>query len=63
MNKGVPQPFLGIHFVSCHVYGRIYKNKQGTHYAGSCPKCAKPISLKIGKEGTSNRFFKVVCGN
>lgn len=49
--------FLGIMFECCNVYGRIYKNKQGTHYVGHCPKCLRQIKIKIGENGTNNRFF------
>jgi len=51
------QPFLGIYFKCCHVYSRIYKNKAGDKYVGFCPKCARRIEVKIGSEGTSERFF------
>ncbi len=50
--------FLGIMFECCHVYGRIYKNKEGTAYEGRCPKCFKHVSVRVGEGGTSNRFFK-----
>ena len=49
--------FLGVMFNCCNVYGRIYKNKEGTHYAGFCPKCMKPIKIKIQEGGSSERFF------
>ena len=50
--------FLGVMFECCHVYGRIYKNKEGTAYVGKCPKCLKNVMVKVGKEGTNNRFFR-----
>ena len=37
-----PRPFLGIHFVNCGTYGRIYQNKEGSAYIGHCPKCMHP---------------------
>lgn len=49
--------FVGVMFTCCNVYGRIYKNKEGTAYVGRCPKCMKSIRLKIGKGGCNNRFF------
>lgn len=52
------KPFLGILFECCNVYGRIYKNKDGTHYQGRCPRCMREIKIKIGENGTNNRFFK-----
>ena len=51
--------FLGIWFECCHVYGRLYKNKQGTHYYGRCPKCLRSVKVRIGgSEGTNRRFFR-----
>jgi len=49
--------FVGIHFVCCDVYARIYVNRAGTAYSGYCPRCAKRIDLKIGPGGTDQRFF------
>ncbi len=51
--------FLGIHFVCCDVYSRVYANREQTAYVGHCPRCAKRISLQIGSGGTDSRFFKV----
>jgi hypothetical protein len=49
--------FVGVHFVCCDIYSRIYINRTKTAYAGNCPRCMKKIELKIGPGGTSNRFF------
>ncbi len=51
--------FLGIHFVCCDVYARVYTNREQTAYVGNCPRCAKRIQLQIGSGGTDSRFFKV----
>lgn len=50
--------FLGIWFECCHVYGRIYKTKDGTAYTGRCPKCLRPARVRVGGEGTNRRFFR-----
>lgn len=50
--------FLGIMFECCNVYGRIYKNKEGTHYQGKCPRCLREIKIRIGEGGSSQRFFR-----
>ncbi|MBQ6516297.1 hypothetical protein IJI31_03865 [bacterium] len=50
--------FLGIWFSCCNVYGRLYPNKQGTHYVGSCPRCLRRLSVRIGNDGTNRRFFR-----
>ena len=55
------RPFLGIHFVRCGAYGRIYKNTEGTAYVGGYPRCMHPLRVKIGKGGTNHRFFKCFC--
>lgn len=49
--------YLGIMFNCCHIYSRIYKNKEGTAYVGRCPKCMKSVNVPIGNGGTSARFF------
>jgi hypothetical protein len=49
--------FVGVHFVCCDVYTRIYVNRDATAYEGNCPKCAKRVRLRIGPGGTSARFF------
>lgn len=51
------RPFLGIKFACCSIYARIYQNKDGTHYVGNCPKCAKQVRVKIGHGGSNSRFF------
>jgi hypothetical protein len=49
--------FVGVHFVCCDVYARVYINGDQTGYEGNCPKCAKPVRLRIGPGGTNARFF------
>lgn len=56
--KREKKSFLGITFECCHVYARIYKNKEGTAYVGMCPKCMRSVRVPIGKGGTGQRFFR-----
>jgi hypothetical protein len=49
--------FVGVHFVCCDVYTRVYINAEQTGYQGRCPKCGKRIHLRIGPGGTNARFF------
>ncbi|MGL6196977.1 MAG: hypothetical protein ACRC2T_19365 [Thermoguttaceae bacterium] len=58
-NAGEQKKFVGIKFNCCGLYVRVYVNKDGTAYEGRCPRCAKPVKLKIGAGGTNNRFFEV----
>ncbi len=56
--KNQKRPFLGIHFECCSVYARIYKTAKGDAYAGYCPKCRRPIRLRVGEGGSGQRFFR-----
>ena len=51
------RPFLGLHFKCCGVYSRIYLNATGTAFAGHCPRCARPVRIRVGEEGSSSRFW------
>lgn len=53
--------YLGVHFTRCHVYGRLYRNLEGTAYFGRCPRCGTPYTVAIGQGGTAQRFFQAVC--
>jgi hypothetical protein len=49
--------FVGVHFVCCDVYMRVYINRDHTAYEGNCPKCAKPVRVRIAPGGSDARFF------
>jgi len=54
--------FLGVYFVTCGIYGRLYKNDGVNAYIGRCPKCGKPFRIGIHEaKGTEQRFFKAHC--
>ena len=49
--------FVGIQFACCDVYTRVYVNRDETAYEGNCPRCLKPLRIRIGPGGTDHRFF------
>ncbi len=49
--------FVGVHFICCDAYTRVYVNRDETAYEGNCPRCAKKVRLEIGPGGTDARFF------
>jgi hypothetical protein len=55
--EAAPRPFVGVHFVCCDVYTRVYVNRDETAYEGNCPKCARRVKLRTGPGGTNARFF------
>lgn len=55
------KPFLGVRFVNCGCYGRLYQNDQGTAYVGTCPSCGKRFQARIGEQGTNSRMFVATC--
>jgi len=55
----VARPYLSVLFACCNVYARLYRDPTDQHYAGHCPKCARPVKFKVGDGGTSARQFVV----
>ncbi|MEM9252391.1 MAG: hypothetical protein AAGB29_08590 [Planctomycetota bacterium] len=51
------RPWIAIRWECCSSYSRIYRNPAGTAYAGQCPRCGRPISVRIGPGGIDTRFF------
>ena len=59
IHQGPDRRFLGVQFACCGVYTRIYVNRQATAYEGRCPRCGKPVLIRIAPGGTDCRFFVV----
>lgn len=51
-------PVIGEYY---NAYARIYKNVKQDAYIGTCPKCRRPIRIRIGEKGTDKRFFEAYC--
>lgn len=56
--EGGARPWVGVRFECCGVYTRIYRNRQGDAYEGRCPRCNRPVRLRVGPGGTSSRMFR-----
>jgi hypothetical protein len=53
------RPFLGLKFNCCGTYQRVYRSDDGKWYRGRCPKCLKPVEIRVGAGGSDSRFFVV----
>lgn len=61
MPPSSPRAFLGVHFTTCAVYGRLYKNSDGTAYEGRCPRCGFFYRVRIGPDGSRTRTCQASC--
>lgn len=57
MNARKPPPHISVHFKCCNVYARIYLNRDGTAFTGHCPKCARPMRVKVAPGGSKSKFW------
>ena len=52
------RPFIGVHFVCCGVYARIYRQPNAKAYRGRCPRCLRTLKVRVGAEGVDARIFQ-----
>ncbi len=57
-HTSVARPYIGILFECCGVYARIYRRADGRAYEGRCPKCLRPLRVRVGKDGVDARLFR-----
>jgi hypothetical protein len=53
-----PRPWVGIHFECCDVYTRVYRDLDAPQYRGRCPRCGRPVTLRVDPDGVSARIFR-----
>lgn len=52
------RPYIGVLFECCGVYQRIYRHPDRMVYEGRCPRCLRPVRVRVGREGVSTRLFR-----
>ncbi|HOQ89903.1 MAG TPA: hypothetical protein PLO53_10600 [Candidatus Hydrogenedentes bacterium] len=62
--RGIPagqptsaRPWLGIYFSCCRVYARIFLNPNRDTFTAHCPRCARPLRIRITPDGCTDRFW------
>jgi hypothetical protein len=55
---GLERPFIGVLFDCCGVYERIYRAPEHRVYRGRCPRCLRPIQIRVRPDGTRARLFR-----
>jgi len=53
------RPFIGLEFGCCNAYARVYANPEQTAFVGRCPRCARPVHIRIAEDGQPGQFFRV----
>lgn len=53
-----PRPYIGMLFECCGVYTRIYRRPGQMVYVGRCPKCMRPVRVRVRRDGINARLFR-----
>lgn len=53
-----PRSYIGVYFECCGVYQRVYRRPEAEVYVGRCPRCLRPMRVRVGRDGTSERIFR-----
>ena len=53
-----PRPSINVQLTCCRVYVRLYLRADRTAFAGHCPRCARPVVVKVGEGGSRSPFFR-----
>lgn len=56
--KATARPWLAIHWRCCHVYSRVYRQKNASHYLAQCPCCGRSATIQVAPHGVSTRFLE-----
>ncbi len=52
------RPYIGILFECCGAYMRVYRHPGRPEYRARCPRCLRPVRLRVDKDGTDARLFR-----
>lgn len=55
---GAARPYIGVLFECCGIYARVYRHADTPQYEGRCPRCLRPLRVRVGRNGVAARIFR-----
>ncbi|MGE0479427.1 MAG: hypothetical protein AB7Q17_03040 [Phycisphaerae bacterium] len=57
-SRRVARPYVGVFFECCGAYARVYRDPGVLEYVGRCPRCLRPLRVRVSREGVPARQLR-----